>query len=56
MIRNVYIICGDCGSPWPHCGDQTAATRNAGTIGIWTLIRYTNAGYPIVSVAPVSRL
>jgi hypothetical protein len=51
--RNPYIIDiigGHCG-PRPSAAwiDQTAATRNAGTIGIWTLIPYLDAGYPIVS-------
>jgi hypothetical protein len=51
--RQVYIIDmigGHCG-PNPSWAwiDQTDATRNAGTIGIWTLIPYLDAGYPIVS-------
>lgn len=50
--RNVYIIDivgGHCGPrPGPNFQDQTGATRNAGTIGVWTLIPYINAGYPIV--------
>ncbi len=50
--RNVYIIDmigGHCGpNPGPNWGDQTRATREAGTIGIWTLIPYIEAGYPIV--------
>lgn len=51
--RNVYIIDiigGHCG-PRPTAAwiDQTEPTRNAGTIGIWTLIPYLDAGYPIVS-------
>ena len=33
----------------PHgWADQTDATRRARTIGIWTLVPYINAGYPIV--------
>ncbi len=51
--RNVYIIDiigGHCGSsPSPFWADQTQATRDNGTIGIWTLLPYINAGYPIVS-------
>ena len=54
--RNVYIIDiigGHCGpSPTPNFQDQTQATRNAGTIGIWTLQPYLAAGYPIVSDEP----
>jgi len=51
--RQVYIvdiIGGHCG-PNPSWAwiDQTEATRNAGTIGIWTLLPYLDAGYPIVS-------
>jgi hypothetical protein len=54
--RNVYIIDtigGHCGPrPSPAWIDQTSATRNAGTIGIWTLIPYLNAGFPVVSDEP----
>jgi hypothetical protein len=50
--RNVYIIdiiAGHCGSrPGPNWADQTEATRRANTRGIWTLVPYINAGYPIV--------
>jgi hypothetical protein len=53
---NIYIIDmigGHCGSnPSPNWADQTAATRNAGTIGIWTLMPYLAAGNPIVSDEP----
>jgi hypothetical protein len=49
--RNVYIIDiigGHCG-PNPSWAwiDQTEATRNAGTIGIWTLLPYLDAGFPL---------
>jgi hypothetical protein len=51
--RDVYIIDiigGHCGSrPSPNFQDQTGATRNAGTIGVWTLQPYLAAGFPIVS-------
>ena len=54
--RNVYIIDiigGHCGPrPDPAWIDQTANTRAAGTIGIWTLQPYLAAGYPIVSDEP----
>jgi hypothetical protein len=50
---NIYIIDiigGHCGSnPSAAWINQTQATRNAGTIGIWTLIPYLDAGYPAVS-------
>jgi hypothetical protein len=51
--RQVYIvdiIGGHCG-PNPSWAwiDQTEATRSAGTVGVWTLIPYLDAGYPIVS-------
>ena len=53
---NVYIIDiigGHCGnSPSANFQNQTEATRNAGTIGIWTLQPYLAAGYPIVSDQP----
>ena len=49
--RQVYIIdimFGHCGpNPSPGWIDQTEATRNAGTIGVWTLLPYLEAGYPI---------
>ena len=49
--RNVYIIDiigGHCGSnPSANFQDQTGATRDAGTIGIWTLIPYLDSGYPL---------
>lgn len=51
--RDPYIIDmigGHCGNnPTPNWQDQTGATRSAGTIGIWTLIPYLDAGFPIVS-------
>ena len=51
--ENVYIfdiIGGHCGPrPSPAWIDQTQATRDAGTKGVWTLLPYINAGYPIVS-------
>jgi hypothetical protein len=54
--QSVYIIDiigGHCGSnPTPNFQDQTAATRNAGTIGIWTIQPYLAAGFPIVSDEP----
>lgn len=44
------IIGGHCGSnPTPFWQNQTGATRDAGTIGIWTLLPYIRAGFPIVS-------
>jgi hypothetical protein len=47
---NVYIfdiIGGHCGArAYPTWIDQTAATRNAGTIGRWTLQPYLRAGFP----------
>ncbi|HVG86445.1 MAG TPA: hypothetical protein VM820_18100 [Vicinamibacterales bacterium] len=47
----VYIVdtmFGHCGpSPSPGWIDQTAATRNAGAIGRWTLLPYLDAGYPL---------
>jgi hypothetical protein len=44
----VDVIGGHCGpNPGPSWIDVTGATRNAGTIGIWTLIPYVEAGYPI---------
>lgn len=46
----VDIIGGHCGNnPSAAWIDQTGATRAAGTIGIWTLLPYLDAGYPIVS-------
>jgi|GEM_PF-1428852 len=53
---NVYIIDiigGHCG-PRPSAAwiDQTEATRSAGTRGVWTLMPYLNAGFPIVSDEP----
>lgn len=46
----IDIIGGHCGPrPNPTWIDQTDATRNAGTRGVWTLLPYINAGYPIVS-------
>ena len=54
--RNVYIIDiigGHCGnSPSANWQDQTGATAAAGTIGIWTLMPYLAAGYPITSDEP----
>jgi hypothetical protein len=54
--RNVYIIDiigGHCGgNPSANFQDQTQATRNAGTVGIWTLQPYLAAGFPIVSDEP----
>lgn len=51
--RNAYIIDmigGHCG-PRPSWAwiDQTEPTRSAGTVGIWTLLPYIQAGFPIVS-------
>ncbi|MCC7125109.1 MAG: hypothetical protein IT178_09680 [Acidobacteria bacterium] len=51
--ENVYIvdiIGGHCGSnPSAAWINQTDATRAAGTKGVWTLLPYMNAGFPIVS-------
>jgi hypothetical protein len=53
--RNVYIIdvignhCPISGSPTWAWIDQTEATRAAGSRGVWTLMPYIQAGYPIVS-------
>jgi hypothetical protein len=51
--QRVYIIDivgGHCGSnPTPNFQNQTQATIDAGTIGVWTLLPYLDAGYPIVS-------
>ncbi len=50
QVYIIDIIGGHCGNrPTPAWINQTDATRNAGTIGIWTLIPYLDAGYPIVS-------
>lgn len=50
--RNVYIfdiVAGHCGpNPGPNWANQTEATRRGNTIGVWTLIPYIEAGYPIV--------
>ena len=50
---NIYIvdiIGGHCGSnPDAAWINQTQATRDAGAIGIWTLIPYLDAGNPVVS-------
>ncbi len=46
----IDIIGGHCGpNPGPNWQDQTQATRDGGTIGVWTLLPYMNAGYPIIS-------
>lgn len=48
---NIYIfdiIGGHCGSnPSAAWINQTRATAEAGTIGIWTLLPYLDAGYPL---------
>jgi hypothetical protein len=50
QVYIVDIMFGHCGSsPSPGWIDQTQATRNAGTIGRWTLLPYLDAGYPLVS-------
>jgi hypothetical protein len=46
----IDIVGGHCGSnPTPNFQNQTQATLDAGTIGVWTLLPYLDAGYPIVS-------
>lgn len=47
-IYIVDIIGGHCG-PNPSAAwiDQTRPTRDAGTVGIWTLLPYLDAGYPL---------
>lgn len=47
-IYIIDIIGGHCG-PNPSAAwiDQTRATRDAGTKGIWTLLPYLDAGYPL---------
>lgn len=54
--QNVYIIDiigGHCGSrPSAAWIDQTEATRNAGTRGVWTLMPYLDAGFPLAMPQP----
>lgn len=54
--RNPYIIdiiVSHCGPrPGPAWIDQTEVTRERGAIGIWTLLPYLDAGYPIASDTP----
>lgn len=54
--QKVYIIDivgGHCG-PRPSAAwiDQTEATRNAGTRGVWTLLPYLDAGFPLAMPQP----
>lgn len=46
IIDIMYSHCGS--NPSPGWIDQTQATRDAGTRGVWTLLPYLDAGFPLV--------